>query len=107
MDNWKSLRVLSIPLKMKCFMWLLLKDRLALRGRLPRLGFVQDEGFVCLLCGVEREESHNLFIHCSRIYSLWGRVAKLWDWNFVGTRNMGSCLDMWCYAVQKGSRELI
>lgn len=40
LDRWRSLWDLPVPLKVKCFTWLLLKGKLAMRGTLQRLGLV-------------------------------------------------------------------
>lgn len=86
LDRWKSLWALPIPLKVKCFSWLFLQDRVALRERFYRLGLIQEKGKLCPICGEGREEGYHLFIHCSRIYRLWRKVARLWDLTFVGER---------------------
>lgn len=53
---------LPVPLKVECFTWLLIKDKLVVRGRLQRLGYVLEEGNVCPICGVDKEESHRIYI---------------------------------------------
>lgn len=57
LDRWKALRVFPVPLKVKCFTWLLLKNRLAMRARLFCLGLVKEEGVACPICGDGREQS--------------------------------------------------
>lgn len=49
--------------------WLLLKDGLAVRGKLQRLGLVLEESNVCPFCREDKEESHNLFVHFGDIYN--------------------------------------
>lgn len=105
--RWKLLWAMPVYMKVKCFVWLLLKDRLALRGRLYRLGLIQEEGNLCPLCWEVSEVGFHLFIHYSKIYRLWGRVARLWDLTFVGTRDVPSCFNVWCHAMPKGNRESI
>lgn len=41
-DRWKLLCVMQVPLKFKCFAWLLLQGRIVARDRLQRLGVMQD-----------------------------------------------------------------
>lgn len=85
---------LAGTLKVNCFAWLFLKDRLVVRGRLYRLGLVQEERVDCPISGDAREESEHLFVHCRKINMLWVRVAKLWDLNFVGTGDVASSFDI-------------
>lgn len=73
---------------------MLLKDRFAVNGRLQRLGLLTGEENVCLICGEDKEKSQNLFVHCSKIYKLSGRMSKLWDLKFVEAGDMGTSFDI-------------
>lgn len=86
LDRWKMLLALSVSLKVKCFSWLLFRDRLAIKEIVFHFGLIQDEGSTCPICGEDREDIHHIFIQCSRIYRLWARVTNLWVLNFVGDR---------------------
>lgn len=103
-DRLKILWDLPAPMKVKYFTRLLLKDKLALRGRLHRLSLVQEEVNVC---GDDREESYYLFVHCSEVYRVWVRVTNMWEFNFMEAGNAGANFDVWCYAYSKGLREII
>lgn len=98
---------LPISLKVKCFSWLLLKDRFAVRDRLFWMGVIQEKENVCPICGERKKENWHLFVHYGQIYMLWARVAKLWGVNFVGAEGIGMNFDVWCHALPKGQRESI
>lgn len=50
-DRWKILWGLSVLLKVKCFVWLYLRDRVTVRNRLFRSSVIQEDGNVCSICG--------------------------------------------------------
>lgn len=78
-----------VPLKVKCFIWLVIRDRVAVRDILQRLGLVQGEGNVCSICNEGKEDSRHIFVHCVRVYKVWARVANTWNMNFVGGKRCG------------------
>lgn len=98
---------LLVLLKVKCFSWLLLKSRLALRERFNHWGVIQKEGIGFPICGVDREESHHPFFHCSKMYRLWARVADLWDLAFFGVGDVPSKFDILCHGLPKENRDLM
>lgn len=61
---------MPIPLKIKCFVWLVMRVRIIIRGRLQQLGVVQEEKNICPICGGGKEESKHLFVHCAWVYRL-------------------------------------
>lgn len=66
-DRWKVLWAMPVLLKDKCFVWLLFKDRIAVRSMLQKLGIIQDDGSVCPICGDGREYIMHLFFHCDHV----------------------------------------
>lgn len=74
---------MSVPFKVKCFVWLVLKNRVTVKNRLQRLGFGTDQGGgECVpLCRDGREDSLHLFLCCNRICKVWDRLVKLWSMN--------------------------
>lgn len=76
-ERWLNLWGLPAPLKVKCFVWLLLRDRVAVRERLLRLGVIEVDRSSCPLCGTVVESCWHLFMHCDRVYKLWSRLTNL------------------------------
>lgn len=74
---------MHIPLKTKCFGWLFLRDRIAVRDKLQILGVVHEDENVCLFHIVGKEDNQHLFIHFDHVYSVWSRVARLWRLYFA------------------------
>lgn len=94
-DRWKGLCELLIPLKVKCFVWLVLRDRVVVRDRILKLGIVQTEGNVCPLCNEGVEDLKHIFVHCDRVYRVWARNLKLWNLNFVGVGDARTTFNFW------------
>lgn len=55
--KWKLLWDFLVSLKVRCFGWLLLRDKLAVMDRLQFMGFIQAEGNFCCFCEDDREDS--------------------------------------------------
>lgn len=53
---------MKIPLKVKVFIWLVLKKRIPTRDRLIKQGWVKDP--TCVLCGADEESVDDLFARC-------------------------------------------
>lgn len=56
---------------------------------------VQENGKVCTICREFKEDSQQLFLHCSRIYRVKFRVAKMWGKNYVGLRDVPTSFNVW------------
>lgn len=89
---------LSVPIKVKCFVWLVLKDRFIVKDMLSKLANVQTDESVCLLCNEDIEDSKHLFVHYARVYRVQGRVAKLWNLNFVWAGDITTTLNVWFHS---------
>lgn len=92
---WKGLWELLVPLKVNCSMWLVIRDRVAIRDGLQRLGLIQGEKNVCLICIEGKEKSSHLFVYCARVYRVWASVSQLWDTHFVEAGNVVTNFDVW------------
>lgn len=57
LDRWKLVWSIPKPLKVKCFVRFVLRDRLMIRDRLYRMQVVQESENVCPLCGSGKENS--------------------------------------------------
>lgn len=84
---------MSVPLKVKYFVWLVMRDRIAVMNRLQRPEVVQ--------------ESRHIFVHCGRVYMVWVRVAKLWHMNYVGAQDVVRNLEVWFNMFPKGQKSCI
>lgn len=106
-ERWVALLDLLVPLKVKCFVWQLLRDRLAVRGRLVRLGVIGAKGSVCPLCEREVETDRHLFMHCDHVYRLWSRLASLRGRMLVGAGDMATNFKAWCYDHSRGKKDRV
>lgn len=94
-ERQRLLWSILVPLKVKCFVWQMLLDRVAVKDRLHQLGLIQKVGNVCSLCDEDKKKSQYLFQRCNRVYTLWFSVAKVLNIRFVGARDIGTCLNYW------------
>jgi len=68
--------------KIKFFSWLLLNDRLNTRNMLRRRNKFLEEGYNCVLCQTNSEETiEHLFFGCSSSVSRWFALGITWDYN--------------------------
>lgn len=56
--------MLSVLLKVKYFVWLVLRDRVAVRDRLQKIGIIQAKENVCLIYNECKEDNRDIFVHC-------------------------------------------
>lgn len=75
--RWKELWGMLVPMGVKCFIWLGLRVKIAVRDMLQHLGIIQEEENVCPICGDGMEESRHLFVHYSRVYMMWSKLVQL------------------------------
>lgn len=94
-DWWyKRLWYWAIPLKLKCFSWLLLQDKLKTWENLCKRGWIGPS--LCVLCKNEAETKQHLFVKCSFTIKIWDvissnlNITQCWD---VGDFN--KCLLNW------------
>lgn len=83
---------MSAPVKVKCFAWLFLRNKIAMRDRLLILDVIAANGSACPICDRDSETGQHIFLHCDRIYKLW--LASLWGRNFVGASDMTTCFEV-------------
>ena len=71
MSNWwfSKLWKWHIPQKLKCFCWILLKDKLLTCQKLIKRGWM-GPGY-CAMCMNESDCVNHIFIHCSFSKSVW------------------------------------
>lgn len=67
------------------------------------MGVAQEEENLCPICNEEKEKSKHR-VHCGRVYGVWAKVAKLWDLNFVGDRNVVTTFDVLFDVLPKGEK---
>lgn len=101
---WKALWRVLTPLKVKTFLWLLLKHRLPLRERLHRFQMISTQENTCLFCGISEETLSHLFLHCSQVFPLWYQVASYWEVSLVCLSNFLSFFDIWLHTVLLASK---
>ncbi|XP_076884608.1 uncharacterized protein LOC143533847 [Bidens hawaiensis] len=65
-----------LPIKINCFIWRLLLDRIATKCALNTRGINVGE-LGCAVCDTEPETAQHLFMHCKGIKSIW---AIIFDW---------------------------
>lgn len=54
---------MPVLLKIKCFVWLVIRVRIAARDRLQRLGILREEENMCLFCNMHMKHNRYLFVH--------------------------------------------
>ncbi|XP_016164945.1 uncharacterized protein LOC107607510 [Arachis ipaensis] len=64
---WKGL----VPPRVELFIWFVLTGRVNTKERLSRLGVVNQEDVVCVLCNNGVEFGHHLFLACDFSWQVW------------------------------------
>ncbi|XP_016177792.1 uncharacterized protein LOC107620087 [Arachis ipaensis] len=64
---WKGL----VPPRVELFIWFVLTGRVNTKERLSRLGVVNQEDVVCVLCNKGVEFGHHLFLACEFAWQVW------------------------------------
>lgn len=49
-----------VPLKVKYFVWLVIRDRIVVRDKLQELGIMQGEEHLCPFCNAHKEDNIHL-----------------------------------------------
>ncbi|KAF7843911.1 uncharacterized protein G2W53_000816 [Senna tora] len=98
---WKYLWSLSIPSKIKNFIWRILNNALPNLTNLTRHHMQLDE--ICCICQRDSESLHHLFIHCTFARSIWfGSCLALRIEQFPST-DLQQCLVHWFLQAQTGN----
>jgi hypothetical protein len=77
-ELWKS----SIPLKIKVFMWLMLKGRIQAAKQLKKMNW--SGSLLCKLCGAEEDVDHIIF-RCPPAQFLWCCYRDVFHWDMIPT----------------------
>jgi len=95
-DYWWDLRLWkwNMPLKIKCFFWLLMNCRILTWDVLCRRGW-QGPG-ICPHCRLETESALHIFTHCSFAKIIWQEICGLlniqWTWQ---QSSLQECFKLW------------
>lgn len=81
-------------------MWLVIRDRVAIKDKLQGLEMVQ-EGNMLPIYNEGKDESKHVFVHCDWVYRLWARVTKLWNMNFIEVGDVITTLDVWFHTFPR------
>jgi hypothetical protein len=95
---WKA----KIPLKVKTFLWLVLKDSILTRDVLSHRGGVCEKK--CLFCGKNQTISH-LFFHCPLARYIWNIISCTFGFNFQFA-SIDQCINVWLKGLGKKKRNL-
>ncbi|KAK7260887.1 hypothetical protein RIF29_27186 [Crotalaria pallida] len=111
--NWKRLWALTIPAKIKHFMWRLCSNAIPLRAKLRQRGVDVTEE--CPLCKMELEGTEHLFMHCPVAQLLWfasplsirfSNSTPFWNWicDMVGHQDQAVTymVSTLCWSIWKG-----
>lgn len=63
----------AISHKVKYFVWLVLKDRVAVKDSLQKIGILHAKGNMCPICNEGKEDSGHICVHCDQVYMVWTR----------------------------------
>lgn len=69
-NTWRQ----NIPLKLKCFMWLMVHNNILAWDNIHKRGF-QDHG-ICSLCKEDLEDMEHIFLSCPSAISVWSAVLQ-------------------------------
>lgn len=94
---WKVLWWISAHLKVKTFMWFLIKQCFPLRDRILRLQMISPDQNICPLCGNVKETFSHLFLHYNFVSVLWHQVIDVWDVPLVCLESFPSFFEIWFY----------
>ncbi|XP_057719827.1 uncharacterized protein LOC130934259 [Arachis stenosperma] len=76
---WKGL----VPPRVEVFVWFALTDRISTKERLSRLGVINQQDTLCVLCNNCVESSHHLLLGCSFSWQIWcawlSYAGRLWS----------------------------
>ncbi|XP_058758447.1 uncharacterized protein LOC131631698 [Vicia villosa] len=68
----------KVPSKLKFFYWRVILDKLPTRNQLVRRGIIaNNHEALCAFCELRYEEPFHIFISCSKLQILWGKI-NLW-----------------------------
>ena len=70
---WKG----SMPLKVKCFSWLLLHNKILVWENLQRRGYIGPSN--CSSCGADLESVEHLFLQCTFFKVVWRKESSHFD----------------------------
>lgn len=89
---------LYLPLKIKCFAWISLEDKILTWDNLLKKGFVGPS--FCVLCKEGSESIHHLFVDCKIAKEVWSKVSSIYN-IFVNwpQEEFGDCLEFWHVTV--------
>ena len=86
----------NIPLKLKCFDWLVWKNKWSMWDNLCLMGFSNPS--ICILCGSDIKDVAHFFLKCYFTISIWFGVMHILNiyanWN---SSSLESCLQDWTY----------
>lgn len=82
-------------MKVKTFMWLLIKNRLPLRERFSKFQMIPADQNLWFFGGNSDETFYHLFLHNNQVNVLWYQVAGIWEVPFVCPNNFLSIFNMW------------
>lgn len=84
----------NLPTKLRCFIWLCLKDKILTWPNLLKRGFTGPN--ICILCKKDEEDTTHLFVHCSFLVKTWSELQRLFDFQAEWTGiNLDDCFYRW------------
>ena len=91
----KGIWKLGIPVKVKVFSWLLVLGKLNVHANLQaRKPYLSLSPGWCILCKKNNESIDHLFLHCDFSYSLWCKLLKEFDIQWVIPRSCSELLTL-------------
>ena len=89
----KILWSLNIPLKLKCFIWLLIRGKILTWEQLQSRGFSGPSH--CVLCEDNMEDIHHLFFSCPFSVRIYKHFEERFKCSFPAYNSVHSFLDLW------------
>jgi len=100
---WKLLWKVKCPLKVSCFVWLLIKKACLTHEVLQKRGMQICSR--CFMCEQEAEVNNHLFIHCQIATSLWNRFLCILGVSWVMPKTTLELLNSWLGVGSRGKKE--
>ncbi|KAL4368710.1 hypothetical protein GQ457_05G000030 [Hibiscus cannabinus] len=95
------------PPKVEVFTWLVVRNRIPVKGKLAARGLLLNNDTLCPFCGLFPKEVSHLLFSCKVAWLIWVRCAAFWDVSFVCPNDPGIFLLSWHEACISRSSDSI
>ncbi|XP_016167355.1 uncharacterized protein LOC107609826 [Arachis ipaensis] len=90
-DIWKGI----VPPRVELFTWFVLVGRVNIKDRLCRLGILQQNDNLCVLCKKDVENIHHLFVACEFSWQVWCAWISTFGQRWTAPGNLKEHFESW------------